>query len=99
MAPGQVTRRTAVLGFLLPASLAVPACGPGSPPAPESYDPPEVAVMTAVVHRFRTRPPHRGFPLAVAPVTVSYVPERYPHDLRADFAAAAADLETNRERL
>jgi hypothetical protein len=87
------------LAILLPASLAASACIHGAPRAPEPGVPADVTVMTAVVQRFRAHPPHRGFPLAVAPVTVSWQPDRYPLALRPEFAAAAADLETKRGRL
>jgi hypothetical protein len=87
------------LALLIPVSLAASACIHGAPPAPQPGDPADVTVMTAVVQVFRTHPPHRGFPLAVAPVTLSYRPDRYALDLRPEFAAAAADLETKRERL
>ena len=55
--------------------------------------------MTAVVERTKSRPPHRGYPLAVAPVTLSYEPDRYPLGLRPEFAAAVADLDTKSGRL
>ena len=80
------------------AALLLAACVP-APPAPEPGEPADVAVMTAVAARFRARPPHRGFPLAVAPVTVSYLPERYPLALSREFAAAVADLGTKAGRL
>jgi len=94
-----VTSRPAAFAVLLPVSLAAAACIHGSPPAPEPSEPADVTVMTAVVQRFRARPPHRGFPLAVAPVTVSYRPDRYPTALRDEFAGAAADLAAKSERL
>jgi hypothetical protein len=52
--------------------------------------------MTSVVERTKSRPPHRGFPLAVAPVTLSYEPDRYPLELRSEFAAAVTDLVSKR---
>lgn len=74
------------------AALLFAACiGPGAT-APEPGQPADVAVMAAVVARIHARPPHRGFPLAVAPFTVSFEAERYPVALRHEFAAALADL-------
>ena len=67
--------------------------------APEPGQSADVVVMEAVVKRARAHPPHRGFPLAVAPVTVSYLPDRYPFDLGPEFAAAADDLGTKGGRL
>jgi hypothetical protein len=93
-----MSRRHA-LSLLTPAALAVSACIHAAPPAPSPGEPAEVTVQTAIVRRFRAHPPHRGYPLAVAPVTISYLPERYPLALRPEFAAAAADLATKRERL
>jgi hypothetical protein len=80
-------------------ALAASACIHAAPPAPEPGEPAELTVQTAIVRRFRAHPPHRGFPLAVAPVTISYLSERYPMVLRPEFAPAAADLATKRERL
>ncbi len=70
-----------------------------APPAPEPSEPADVTVMAAAAARFRGHPPHRGFPLAVAPVTLSYLSERYPVALRGEFAAALTDLGTKAERL
>jgi len=83
----------------LAAPLALAACIHGAPPAPEPGEPADVTVLTAVVRHYRGHPPHRGLPLAVAPVTVSYEPDRYPIALRPEFAAAVADLEGRRGRL
>ena len=94
-----MTRRIPVLAAFLPVSLAAAACIHGSPPAPEPSEPADVTVMTAVVQRFRAHPPHRGYPLAVAPVTVSYRSDRYPIALRDEFAEAEADLDAKGERL
>lgn len=68
-------------------------------PAPLPGQPADLAAMTSVVERTKSRSPHRGFPLAVAPVTVSYEPDRYPLDLRPEFAAAVADLESKSGRI
>jgi hypothetical protein len=81
------------------AVLAVAACALHRVPAPPPGQPADVAAMTSVVERTRAHPPHRGFPLAVAPVTVSFDPDRYVLDLRPEFAAAVADLKTKRDRL
>jgi hypothetical protein len=89
-----MTRRA--LRALPLAVVALSACFRSSVTAPEPGQPADLTVMTAVVERARARPPHRGFPLAVAPVTVSYEPERYPLALRREFAAAIADLDTKR---
>jgi hypothetical protein len=78
---------------------ALSACALHHVPAPPVDQPADVTVMTAVVERTRSRPPHRGFPLAVAPVTLSFEPDRYPLELPAEFAAAVADLEAKRGRL
>lgn len=86
-----MSRRAPLRAFLLPTALLAACIGPGAT-APEPGQTADVTVMTAVVQRVRARPPHRGFPLAVAPVTVSYEPERYPFALRREFAAAIADL-------
>ncbi len=86
-----MSRRAPLRAFLLPTALLAACIGPGAT-APEPGQSADVAVMTAVVERVRARPPHRGFPLAVAPVTVSYEPERYPFALRREFAAALTDL-------
>lgn len=94
-----MTLRTPLRAALLSIFLAAAACIHGSPPAPEPSEPADVTVMTAVVQRFRGHPPHRGFPLAVAPVTLSYLPDRYPVALRDEFAGAAADLAAKSERL
>lgn len=89
--------------LILPAgvliALTLSACALHHIPAPPPGQPADVAAMTAVVERTKARPPHRGFPLAVAPVTVSYEPDRYPLALRSEFAAAVADLTAKRERL
>lgn len=61
-------------------------------PTPPPGQPADIAAMTSVVERTKSRPPHRGFPLAVAPVTLSYEPDRYPLELRSEFAAAVTDL-------
>ena len=80
-------------------ALGVVACaGPGTV-APEPGEPADVTVMRAVAERVRARPPHRGYPLTVAPVTLSYDPSRYPVDLRPEFASAVADLDTKHGRL
>jgi hypothetical protein len=84
---------------VLVAALGLAACvGPGAT-APEPGEPADVTVMRTVAERVRARPPHRGFPLAVAPVTVSFEPSRYPLDLRREFASAVADLATKQGRL
>jgi hypothetical protein len=75
------------------------ACVSPGATAPAPGESADVTVMTAVVERVRARPPHRGFPLAVAPVTLSYEPSRYPLDLRREFASAVADLATKHGRL
>lgn len=93
-----MSRRTS-LGLVVPISLAVAACIHGAPAAPAPGEPADVSVLTAVVQRYRAHPPHRGFPLAVAPVTVSYQPDRYPIALRAEFAGAVADLDAKRGRV
>lgn len=79
-------------------ALALSACVP-LPPPPEPGETADVAAMTAVVARLRSRPPHRGYPLTVAPVTVSFRPDRYPLDLGREFAGAVADLSTGHDRL
>jgi hypothetical protein len=81
------------------AALALSACALHHVPAPPPGQPADVTVMTAVVEHTRARPPHRGFPLAVAPVTVSYEPDRYRLELPSEFAAAIADLDTKRGHL
>jgi hypothetical protein len=81
------------------AAVALSACFRSPVTAPQPGEPADLTVMTAVVERVRVRPPHRGFPLAVAPVTVSYEPDRYPVELRSEFAAALADLDGKRGRL
>jgi len=67
--------------------------------APPPGQPTHVAAMTAVVERVRRRPPERGYPLAVAPATLSYEEDRYPLDLRSEFTAAVADLASQRGRV
>jgi hypothetical protein len=84
-------RRRLAAGPLV--ALAATACIHAAPPAPEPGQTAEATVQTAVVRRFRAHPPHRGFPLAVAPVTLSFMPDRYPLALRPEFAAALADLD------
>jgi hypothetical protein len=74
------------------AALTLSACALHHVPAPPPGQPADIAAMTSVVARTRARPPHRGFPLAVAPTTVSYEPDRYPLVLRPEFAAAVSDL-------
>jgi hypothetical protein len=86
--------KTAVL-----AALALSACALHHVPAPPPGQPADVAVMVSVVERTKSRPPHRGFPLAVAPVTVSYEPDRYRLELPPEFAAAVEDLHAKRGRL
>lgn len=81
------------------AACALAGCALHHVPAPPPGQPADVAAMTAVVERSRARPPHRGFPLAIAPVTVSYEPDRYPLGLRPEFAAAVTDLEAKSGRL
>lgn len=83
----------------LPLALALAACLHGAPPAPAPGQPAEVAVLEAVVRRIRAHPPHRGLPLAVAPVTLSWDPIRYPLTLSGRYADAALDLEGKRGRL
>jgi len=85
-------RQCAAVPASVLAACALAGCALHHVPAPPPGQPADVAAMTAVVARTRARPPHRGFPLAVAPVTVSYEPDRYPLGLRPEFAAAAADL-------
>lgn len=68
-------------------------------PAPLPGQPADLAAMTSVVEHTKARPPHRGFPLVVAPVTVSYEPDRYLLGLRPEFAAAVADLESKSGRI
>ena len=92
-AQGRIVR-SAVL-----AALALSACALHHVPAPPPGQPADVAAMSSVVARTRARPPHRGFPLAVAPVTVSYEPDRYPLGLRPEFAAAVTDLESKSGRI
>jgi len=74
------------------AAVALGACALHRVPAPPPGQPADVAAMSSVVAHTRARPPHRGFPLAVAPVTLSFEPDRYPLVLRPEFAAAVADL-------
>jgi hypothetical protein len=93
-----MTSRAALLLFS-PAALTLSACALHHVPAPPPGQPADVAAMTSVVERTRARPPHRGFPLAVAPATVSYEPDRYPLSLRDEFAAAVADLGTKSGRV
>ena len=93
-----MSRRRA-LSAAAPVALLLAACIHAAPPAPEPGEPAELTVQTAIVRRFRAHPPHRGFPLAVAPVTISYLPDRYPLFLRQEFAAAVVDLAAKRERL
>ena len=84
---------------VLVAALGLAACvGPGAV-APEPGEPADVTVLRAVTERVRARPPHRGYPLAIAPVTLSYEPSRYPVALRPEFAPAVADLDTKHGRL
>jgi len=90
-------RLSRLLLALAPAALT--ACPFPAVRAPEPGQPADVAAMEAVVARFRARPPHPGFPLAVAPVTLSFLPDRYPMDLRPEFASALADLTARGGRL
>jgi hypothetical protein len=84
---------------VLVVALGLAACvGPGAT-APDPGEAADVTVMRTVAVRVRAHPPHRGFPLAVAPVTVSFEPSRYPLDLRREFASAVADLSTKQGRL
>jgi len=77
----------------------LPGCAllhPGPPgPAPST----EVGAMASVVERVRARRPHGRFPLAVAPATVNYLPDRYPIVLRREFDAAVEDLGRKTDRL
>jgi hypothetical protein len=59
----------------------------------------ELAAMTRVVERVRARRPHGRFPLALAPATVNYEPDRYPLALRREFDAAVEDLGRKTGRL
>ena len=90
-------RPIAALCCLALASL--PGCALHHVPAPPPGQPAGVAAMTAVAERVRRRPPERGYPLAVAPLTLNYEADRYPLDLRGEFAAAVADLTAKRDRL
>jgi len=67
------------------------------PPAPALSA--EVGAMTSVVERVRARRPHGRFPLALAPATVNYEPDRYPLALRREFDAAVEDLDRKTGRL
>jgi hypothetical protein len=79
------------------------ACLPGcallhpEPPGPALSA--EVGAMTSVVERVRARRPHSRFPLALAPATVNYEPDRYPLALRREFDAAVEDLGRKTGRL
>jgi len=59
----------------------------------------EVGAMASVVERVRARRPHGRFPLAVAPATVNFLPDRYPIVLRREFDAAVEDLGRKTDRL
>jgi hypothetical protein len=84
----------------LPAvALVLSGCALHHVPVPPPGQSADVVAMTAVVQRTKSRPPHRGFPLAVAPVTVNYDPDRYVLGLRPEFASAVADLLAKRGRL
>jgi len=77
----------------------LPGCAllhPG-PPGPALSA--EVGAMASVVERVRARRPHGRFPLAVAPATVNYLPDRYPITLRSEFDAAVEDLGCKTDRL
>ncbi len=95
MARRPVTRRAGPLA----AALALSACLHAAPPAPLPGEAPETTVLEALVRRFRAHPPHRGLPLAVAPVTVSWDPARYPLPLSDAFGEAALDLDGKQGRL
>ncbi len=94
---GATPRRRAAA--LLAVSLAASGCIHLAPPAPSPGEAADVTVLETLVRRFRTHPPHRGYPLAVAPVTISFDPERHPVGLRPEFAAAADDLTATGGRL
>lgn len=92
-------RAAAVAVLAATAVLDLSGCALHHVPAPPPGQPAGVAAMTAVAERVRRRPPERGYPLAVAPLTLNYEADRYPLDLRGEFAAAVADLATKRGRL
>ncbi len=92
-----MTHRTAILLCL--SALPLAACIHAAPRAPAPGEAADVTVLTAAAHRYRAHPPHRGFPLAVAPFTLAWQADRYPVALRPEYAAAVADLETKRGRL
>jgi len=85
--------------FALLSLLGLAACALHRVPAPPPGQPADVAAMTSVVERTRSHPPHRGFSLAVAPVTLNYEADIYRLDLRPEFSAAVADLVTKGGRL
>ena len=77
----------------------LPGCALLHPEPPGPALSAEVGAMASVVGRVRARRPHGRFPLAVAPATVNYLPDRYPVVLRREFDAAVEDLGRKTDRL
>jgi len=90
-------RSVAALSCVALAALSGCALLRPEPPGPALSA--EEGAMAGVVERVRARRPHGRFPLAVAPATVNYLPDRYPVVLRSEFDAAVEDLGRKTGRL